>query len=106
MGANMNNLQMQVSQVINEINDITELLYQQKRIDGYALLNDALGKIMNIIDSIYQLRTEREIPFDDNRLINNLKTAMEAMENKDNVMLADILSYEIAEQLKESIELF
>ncbi|MGB8454209.1 MAG: hypothetical protein WCD89_17995 [Anaerocolumna sp.] len=106
IGIIMSNLQIQVNQVINEINDITELLYQQKAKEGYALLNNTIGKIMNIIDSIYQLRIEREILFDDNRMINNLKTAMEAMEKKDNVMLADILSYEIAEQLKESIELF
>ncbi len=102
----MNNIQYQISQVINEINDVTELLYQQKTKEGYLLLNGTLGKIMNIIDSIYQLRSEQNILFDDNRLINNLKTAMEAMENKDNIMLADILNYEIVEQLKESLDLF
>lgn len=105
MGVVMN-LQVQVNQVIDEINNITELLYQQKAKEGYMLLNGTLGNIMSIIDSIYKLRGEREVQFDDNRMISNLKTAMEAMEKKDNVMLADILSYEISEQLKEFIESF
>jgi hypothetical protein len=101
----MNDLHIRISQVISELNDITELLYQQKAKEGYILLNGTIGKIMNIIDAIYQLKVKREIFFDDKRMLNNLKTAMEAMENKDNVLLADILSYEIAEQLKESREL-
>lgn len=97
----MNNLQEKVKQVINEINEITDLLYQQKLQEGYVILNRSLGNIMVIMEDIYQLRQICELPFDDNSMIDKLKSAMEAMEKKDSVLLADILIYEIAEQLNE-----
>ncbi len=97
----MNNLQAKVKQVINEINEITDLLYQRKLHEGYVILNSTIGNIMNIMENIYQLSQIREIPFDDNSMIEKLKSAMEAMEKKDSVLLADILIYEIAEQLNE-----
>jgi hypothetical protein len=101
----MNNLQTKVKQVINEINEITDLLYQQKLQEGYVILNRSLGNIMIIMEDIYQLRQIRELPFDDNSMIDKLKSAMEAMEKKDSVLLADILIYEIAEQFNEVVNL-
>ncbi|QHQ60676.1 hypothetical protein Ana3638_07740 [Anaerocolumna sedimenticola] len=101
----MNNIKNQINEILKEMNEITELLYQQKSKEGYVLLNGTLGKIMILMDTISKIKTEKEHLFDIERLNNNLKAALDAMEIKDNVMLADILNYEIAEQLKESINL-
>lgn len=99
----MDNVQKQVDKIIDEINNITELLYQQKVLEGYAALNATLVKIMKIMEIIGGFSKGNKLAYDLEQLNLNLKTALGAMEKKDNVLLADILNYEIAEQLRNLV---
>lgn len=87
--------------IIMELGKISENLYQQRIQEGYDLLNIGLGHIMDLLESVFNIKKNQDIAFDENKMLNNLKLAMDAMEKKDNVLLADILIYDISEQLQE-----
>ncbi len=97
----MDELKNNILLVLTEIEQISDHLYQQKFNKGYDGLNSTLGKIMDITDRLFALSDAGLLLFDGQRLIDNLTGAMNAMEEKDSVLLADILIYEIAGQLKE-----
>jgi hypothetical protein len=97
----MKEINNHINQTIEEINEVSSYLYQQKLNQGYTKLNITLGNIMSVLDEIFSYTKDNNISFDENRLNTNLMLAMGALEEKDSVLLADILVYEIAEQLKE-----
>lgn len=97
----MRELRKQIESIINEIEMVSDYLYQQKITKGYEILNSTLGKIMDIADELFTMTKENLIDFDMQRLFGTLTSAMQAMEVKDSVLLADILVYEVAGQLKE-----
>lgn len=94
----------QIEKVIGELEIISDYLYQQKPDKGYEHLNNTLGQIVNIVDQLYILVQEQDLEYDTKRLLNGLTAAMEAMEAKDEVLLADILVYEIGGELLELIK--
>ena len=97
----MREIRKQIESIINEIEVVSDYLYQQKITKGYEILNSTLGKIMDIADKLYTMTKENLIDFDMQRLFGTLTSAMQAMEVKDSVLLADILVYEVGGQLKE-----
>lgn len=97
----MEGIKGSIKQIIEEIDEITNYLYQQKQTEGYEKLNTVLVKIMNVIDEIFQYKVNNEIQFDEKQFLAKLTEAMAAMEKKDMVLLSDILDYEIGNQLKE-----
>ena len=97
----MQDMKNKIEQIIQDIKEISDYLYQQKVSQGYAKLNITLGNIINIIEDIFIYIKDNKVPFDENRLTSNLTLAMQAMEDRDTVLLADLLVYEIAEQFKE-----
>lgn len=94
----------QIEKVIGELEIISDYLYQQKPDKGYEYLNNTLGQIVNIVDQLYILVQEQDLEYDTQRLLNGLTAAMEAMEAKDEVLLSDILVYEIGGELLELIK--
>lgn len=97
----MRELKKLIQQVIQEICEISDYLYQQKTAKGYEALNGTLEKIMNIADRLFSISGNNPDFFDGPTLVESLSFAMKAMEEKDSVLLADILVYEIAGQLQE-----
>ena len=97
-------LKEQIRQVISEIVEVTDDLYQEKLNQGYNKLNSTLGKIMELADKLFTLSRENKLVFEEQRFLGNLTSAMKAMEEKDSVLLSDILVYEIGGQLLELIE--
>ncbi len=93
----------QIRLVIREIVEVADCLYQEKLNMGYEKLNITLNNIMKVADSLFALSKENKLSFEEKRLIENLTNAMKAMEEKDSVLLADILVYEIGGQLLEVI---
>lgn len=94
----------QIENVIGDLEIISDFLYQQKPDKGYERLNITLGQIVNIVDQLYILVQEQHLEYDTQNLLNSLTAAMEAMEAKDEVLLADILVYEIGGELLELIK--
>lgn len=95
----------QIKVVIQKISDVSELLYQQKIMEAMEQLNILLGDIASVLDDLCQYSMEHEtFAFDQNRIMESLQEAMQMMEIKDYVMLADIFQYDLAGYLQEIID--
>lgn len=77
----------------NEIKTIVELLYQQNIKDAYPRLIQMLPKMEQFIA---ELEGEQQGDW-----LEVLKVALEAMEQQDATLLADVLQYEILERMNE-----
>ena len=83
---------MEKQEIKQEIQDVAELFYQQKNTEGYQRLNQLLQDLSAYVGII----TEEEQPME---FLEALKEALDAMEQKDTTLLADILQYELIEKL-------
>jgi hypothetical protein len=100
----MKELDKGILQLIEKMQNVADLLYQQKLKKGYQLFNDVLGELMTAADGLFAANAAGSIRLDPQRFISNLQDAMNAMESGDSVLLADILVYEISGQLQEYID--
>ena len=95
----------QLNLVIQKISDVSELLYQQKIMDAMEQLNDLLGEISVVLDGLCRYGVKHEgFEFDQNRVMGSLQEAIQMMETKDYVMLADIFQYDLVEYLRELMD--
>ena len=83
-----------------------DLFYQQKNPDGYTELNLTITKLMAVVDELMHRQTidNESLIIVDQTLNSALAKAMEAIERKDTILLADILAFDIDKKLKESLE--
>lgn len=90
---------------ITEIEEVVELFYQQKLQEALDKFQVVISGIMAAIDALFTFRTEHEgFAFDEVRITNTLKDAMNALEDRDMVLLADILQYDYLEYMNELLE--
>lgn len=93
--------------VIKKIDENTNMFYQDKKNIGYVELNETLMLIGKVIDAI--LIYEEKIigqKISENKYVEILSEAMVALERRDELLLSDILEYDLKDmfiQLKESI---
>lgn len=101
----MEQIKQQIQQNISEINGVVELFYQQKTQEAYGQLDQVLGKLMATIEAAVTYQQEHtEVEIDINGLTEALKEALSAMEEKDAILMADVLKYEVIEKLEALIE--
>lgn len=81
--------------ILLDIEDISQLLYQEDVKEGYAKLSNMIPKVMELAVDLDESQQEE--------LISALAPAVSAMENKDSTLLADILQYELGEKLKSFV---
>lgn len=94
-----------IEQVIEEIDEVVDLFYQQKLKTALERLDNVLADIAQAMDCLFQYREEREeFDFDEKKLTETLKEAMSALGEQDLVLLADILQYDFREYLEELVE--
>lgn len=101
----MKDLKKEIETVINDLDSIVEMFYQQKVQEAYSELNTALGKIMEITEVVQNYtaqNSDKEINMD--ILLNVLKETLSAMEERDVVLVADVLKYEVIEKLNDIAE--
>lgn len=84
--------QAQISMVTEQLLQVTERLYQENFASAYSELAVLLPQLEGVIA---QFEEEKQ-----KDMAEKLGTALEAMESGDNTLLADILQYEVLEQLK------
>lgn len=89
---------MELSLIVDELNQITDKLQQQKVKVAYDQFNVTIG---NLLISIGDLKLDEKMTKDVIKLNQVLKQCVEAMENKDNILLADLLEYEVIDILTE-----
>lgn len=93
---------LKLKNVIGSIEETTSLFYQQRSQDGYNKLEIMLGMLMNVIKDLDIMKSEGvEIGIDESLLIQKLAEAMDALEQKDTILLSDILQYEVVELLEK-----
>ena len=98
----MNNILIQdINYVLDEIITISDYFYQQKYNDGYSALDQVIDHLIKITDSIFAYKKTEGLAFDENKWMQSFTMAMKAIEEKDGVLLADLLSLEIAKQLED-----
>lgn len=83
-----------MTDLLEVLNAIAELLYQEKQKDAYGLLIQCLPAMGLYIGEIKDAKLQAEV-------MQSLAEAVSAMEAQDSTLLADILQYEIIEKLAE-----
>lgn len=98
----MENIQDMIAKVVSEIEQVTNYFYQQKNNEGYEKLMVLIDTLVLLTQHFAVLAGRPEIVDINNKLLNSLNDATEALVNKDNILLADILRYDIADVLNEA----
>ncbi len=86
--------------------EITSKYFNQNKVpEGYKQLEDTIAKIDHIIYAVSTYRQQGlEIEINEVELMGSLQEAMTALENKDTLLLSDILEYEVKELLERSLQ--
>ena len=94
----MGDLKTILQMTSNSIEKTTAFFYQQNHSDGFLSLEQTLNLLMQSIDAIYAYKSEgKELGVDTEHLMKTLSEAMGALEEKDTILLSDILIYEVKE---------
>lgn len=98
-------LEIELECIIINLEKICEKLYQEKLTDGYNDFLKVIGELSELATKIFQ-ESENKVylSFDYNLFISNLALAIQALENRDAVLLADILYHELSVQFKDFLE--
>ncbi|MCI8306452.1 MAG: hypothetical protein HFH14_00240 [Lachnospiraceae bacterium] len=93
-----------IEKVSDLVKAISELFYQQKNQEALAAMPSLLDGIMNLSGMI----SEKEGITEENKqeLVKVMGDSLMAMENKDYVLLADILQYDMIETLDRYKDMF
>lgn len=91
--------------LLNGIDGMTELFYQNKMQEGFAALNIFIGKMENLLAEIanYQKENNQKIVAEE-KLLGTVGEAFQAMQEQDSILLADLFQYDLKEQLEQILE--
>ncbi|MDD7402608.1 MAG: hypothetical protein SO170_01905 [Butyribacter sp.] len=91
-----------VQKTMTDLQETVDLFYQQKKKTALKKLDTVLGELMTAIDTLFAYKAEHtDFPLDEGKLTNALKDAMNALQEGDHVLLADILQYDFLEYMEE-----
>jgi len=84
-----------------KINEATELLYQGKKQEGCAKIDEVLVSLMGLNQQLALIRATGELyDYDGTALLTILTDVMKAIAEKDFVLVSDILQYDMLEELE------
>ena len=92
-----------ISSTIEQIQETADLFYRNQEQPGYLSLRMTIEDITQAIDTISQLESidsEAEIA----KINGALSEALNAMQEKDMTLVADILTYDVADLFKKILE--
>lgn len=87
-----------IDEIIEMIDNVSDMFYKQRELQGYDMLNQLIGKLVKLTQSLGDGTENKE---NNDKLIECLSQALVALEEKDSVFLSDILSYDLVDLLKE-----
>lgn len=90
-----------ISATKEKIKQVVDLFYQQKNQEGYQELIKVIDSLSEIIALMEKEQSDLELGEKNKKLLYSLNNVTEAMINKDTVLQADILNYEITDILDE-----
>lgn len=98
-------IQKAIEEAILAIDRTADLFYQDKENLGYKDMENTLFVIGNAIESINEYYSQQEQgPIIMKEVNEILMKAMKAMEDKDSLLLSDVLQYELKEFFQQMIE--
>ena len=90
---------------INDIKETVDLFYQQKDTEALKKFETVIGGMVNSMDALVEYRNDNEsFEFDEVKISATLTDAMNALQDGDLVLLADILQYDFIEYMQELID--
>lgn len=94
-----------IMDTLDEIRGKAELFYQQKTGEALQQFDGVLQKILAIVDAIFAYEQEhKEFELDADKLKGTLTEAMQALEEGDMVLLADIIQYDFIEYVEQLLD--
>jgi hypothetical protein len=91
-----------IEQLMVNIEIISDMFYKQMNAEAFDKFNLILNEIELVMNELNMLQSQNiSLDFDDKKINATLIEAMNAMENKDNILLADILKYNLIENFKD-----
>lgn len=101
----MSEEKQKVVSTTDEIQEVIELFYEQNDKEAFEKFNLAIGNIMSMVDILHDYKnTDMDFEFDEIKVCNILKEAMDALQSDDKVLLADILQYDFVEYMNDLAE--
>lgn len=101
----MNTLKDEISALTMKLDKVAGYFYQQKPVEGYQGVELILKDIEDCFTKVVQYKAEiGNLEFDEMKFVKTLGECVSAMEEKDTVLLADILSYDLRDSLEEVSE--
>ena len=94
-------LKQALEQLTTAIQTTTELFYTQHEAEGYQAFGMLLGPMSTVLDKLFAAHGAGVIELDEQELLRLLTEAMNAMEQRDGVLLADILQYDFLDQMEQ-----
>lgn len=85
-----------LKQVIEVLEQVVELLYQENITIAYKMLYIILPNLEKVISNTGSKAIQQELK-------EKLEEALSAMENADNILLADIIHYEVLQRLQDYV---
>lgn len=102
----MQELKKILEETIISIDQITELFYQQKLEQGYTRFEDTVTILTQLMNELFTINLDNsEFNIERDRIVQILTSTMHALEQKDTILLSDILQYELKELFIRIIDL-
>ena len=90
---------------MEEIKEDIDIFYQQRTGEGLKKFDCVLDKVSNIVNCLFGYKEKHEeFSLNEERMKESLTEAMNALEERDFILLADILQYDFIEYVEELIE--
>lgn len=91
-----------VKKTLEEVRESVDLFYQQKTGEALQQFDAVLGKVMSMVDTLFAYRDAHEdFVLDDEKVKTALTEALGALEERDMILLADIIQYDFVEYVEE-----
>jgi len=94
-----------VGKTLEEVRESVDLFYQQKTGEALQQFDVVLGKVMTMVDTLFAYKESHEgFALDEEKVKSALTEALGALEEKDMILLADIIQYDFVEYVEELLD--
>ena len=94
-----------VTETLQQLGENMELFYQQKQAEALNMFQGMLGELLTMVDTLFAYRDSHDaFTLDEEKMKNSLTEAMNALEEGDLVLLADVIQYDFIEYVQELTE--
>lgn len=90
-----------IDEIMAQIEQASDFFYQHKDHEGYNVLNGTIGSLLELAEQLkIFVRENQDVDLGEQEFLSVLNEALNALEEKDTVLLSDILQYDLVEQLE------